>query len=50
MLINNAGVIVLRPVEEMAVAEWDRVVHTDLRGPFLLCHELVPAMKWRGSA
>lgn len=35
VLINNAGVIVLKPIEEMSVEEWDRVVTTNLRSVFL---------------
>ncbi|HEY6539196.1 MAG TPA: SDR family oxidoreductase [Candidatus Dormibacteraeota bacterium] len=49
VLINNAGVIVLKPVEEMSIAEWDRVISTNLRSVFLLAHELVPAMKERAQ-
>lgn len=47
LLVNNAGIIILRPVEEMTPAEWDRVVATNLRSVFLFAHELVPAMKAR---
>jgi NAD(P)-dependent dehydrogenase (short-subunit alcohol dehydrogenase family) len=47
VLINNAGIIVLKPVEEMSVQEWDRVMATNLRSVFLLSHELVPSMKAR---
>ncbi|MGA7088575.1 MAG: SDR family oxidoreductase, partial [Candidatus Dormiibacterota bacterium] len=49
VLINNAGIIVLKPVEEMAVQEWDRVMATNLRSVFLLAHELVPSMKGRSK-
>ncbi len=47
LLINNAGVIVLRPIEEMSVGEWDLVVRTNLRSAFLLSRELVPMFKRR---
>ena len=49
VLINNAGVIVLKAVEEMTVAEWDRVMATNLRSVFLFAHELVPSMKRRSQ-
>ena len=49
VLINNAGIIVLKPVEEMSVQEWDRVMATNLRSVFLLSHELVPSMKGRSK-
>jgi NAD(P)-dependent dehydrogenase (short-subunit alcohol dehydrogenase family) len=45
VLVNNAGIIIVKPVEETSVAEWDRVLATNLRGPFLYCRAFVPAMK-----
>jgi NAD(P)-dependent dehydrogenase (short-subunit alcohol dehydrogenase family) len=36
VLINNAGTDVTRPVAELTVEEWDRVLAVNLRGPFLL--------------
>jgi NAD(P)-dependent dehydrogenase (short-subunit alcohol dehydrogenase family) len=49
VLINNAGIIVLKPVEEMTIAEWDRVMATNLRSVFLFARELVPSMKKRSQ-
>jgi NAD(P)-dependent dehydrogenase (short-subunit alcohol dehydrogenase family) len=49
VLINNAGIIVLKPIEEMSVKEWDRVMATNLRSVFLLSRELVPSMKGRSK-
>lgn len=49
ILVNNAGIFLDKPVEETSVEEWDRVLRTNLRGPFLYCRELVPAMKTRGG-
>ncbi|AOB32557.1 short-chain dehydrogenase [Bordetella sp. H567] len=37
ILINNAGVDVTAPLEELQVADWERVVRTNLTGPFLVC-------------
>ena len=36
ILINNAGTDVTLPVDELSVAEWDRVMDVNLRAPFLL--------------
>lgn len=36
ILINNAGVDLTVPVDEMPVAEWDRILAVNLRGPFLM--------------
>jgi NAD(P)-dependent dehydrogenase (short-subunit alcohol dehydrogenase family) len=49
VLVNNAGIIVLKPIEEMSVQEWDRVMATNLRSVFLLSRELVPTMKGRSK-
>jgi NAD(P)-dependent dehydrogenase (short-subunit alcohol dehydrogenase family) len=45
VLVNNAGIIVVKPIEETAPEEWDRVIRTNLRGPFLYCRAAVPHMK-----
>ncbi len=45
MLINNAGTDVTLPVEELSVADWDRVLATNLRGPFVLSKVAFPAMR-----
>ncbi|ARP83396.1 short-chain dehydrogenase [Bordetella genomosp. 8] len=37
ILINNAGVDVTAPLEALDVADWERVVRTNLTGPFMLC-------------
>jgi NAD(P)-dependent dehydrogenase (short-subunit alcohol dehydrogenase family) len=45
ILINNAAIIIVKPIDETSVEEWDRVLATNLRSAFLLCRELVPQMK-----
>lgn len=35
-IINNAGVDVTLPIEELAVQDWERVIRTNLTGPFLM--------------
>jgi NAD(P)-dependent dehydrogenase (short-subunit alcohol dehydrogenase family) len=47
VLVNNAAIIVVKLLEETSVAEWDRVLATNLRGPFLYCRAFVPSMKAR---
>jgi NAD(P)-dependent dehydrogenase (short-subunit alcohol dehydrogenase family) len=49
VLVNNAGIIIVKPIEDTSPAEWDRVVRTNLRGAFLYCRAFVPAMKARGD-
>jgi len=37
VLVNNAGISMIRPAEETTAAEWRRVLDVNLTGPFLLC-------------
>jgi NAD(P)-dependent dehydrogenase (short-subunit alcohol dehydrogenase family) len=48
VLINNAGVDVTLSVEELSVADWDRIMAVNLRGPFVMSKAALPAMKRRG--
>lgn len=48
MLINNAGIVLERPFLDMREDEWDRVINTDLKGVFLCCQAVLPAMVARG--
>ena len=48
-LANIAGVISSEPVEEVSLAEWDRIIGINLRGSFLCARAVVPAMKRQGS-
>lgn len=47
VLVNNAGIIFFRPVEEVSVADWDRLLDVNLRGPFLCTRAVAPGMKRR---
>ena len=49
VLINNAGAELSRTYDEMSVAEWDNILDTDLKGPWLMCKHIVPHMVERGS-
>lgn len=45
LVINNAGYLERGPrVHEIDVATWDRILATNLRGPFLVCRALLPSM------
>jgi NAD(P)-dependent dehydrogenase (short-subunit alcohol dehydrogenase family) len=48
VLINNAGTDVTLPLDELSIEQWDRVLRTNLRGPFLLAKAVLPTMKRRG--
>jgi len=49
VLVNNAGIIAVKPIEETSPAEWDKIMATNLRGPFLYSRAFIPAMKARGD-
>ncbi len=48
-LVNNAGTDVTLPLEELSVAQWDRVLGTNLRGPFLLSRCAAGLLKQAGG-
>jgi NAD(P)-dependent dehydrogenase (short-subunit alcohol dehydrogenase family) len=49
ILINNAGTDKTLSIEELSVADWDCVLRTNLRGPFLLSRQVLPVMKRQGG-
>lgn len=49
VLVNNAGSELNKAYDDTTLDEWDRVLDTDLKGPWLLCKHFVPAMVERGS-
>jgi len=44
ILVNNAGVCSISTVAEMELAEWKRIIDTDLTGVFLCTKAVLPAM------
>jgi NAD(P)-dependent dehydrogenase (short-subunit alcohol dehydrogenase family) len=44
VLVNNAGVALIRAAEETSLEEWRRVLDVNLTGPFLLCQAFGRAM------
>ncbi len=49
VLINNAGIGIFQPVEQMPVAEWDRLIDTNLNGVFYCSHFALPLLKKEGG-
>ena len=48
ILVNNAGINVRGPSDEIAEADWDAVIDTNLKGPFLCARTFGPRMAARG--
>lgn len=48
ILINNAGTNIRGPIEQLTEADWDTVVDTNLKGPFLCARAFGPKMVQRG--
>jgi NAD(P)-dependent dehydrogenase (short-subunit alcohol dehydrogenase family) len=44
LLVNAAGVFSIQRITELDEAEWDRILDTNLKGPFLTCREFLPDM------
>ena len=44
LLVNAAGVFSIQLITELDEAEWDRILDTNLKGPFLTCREFLPDM------
>jgi 3-oxoacyl-[acyl-carrier protein] reductase len=49
ILVNNAGIASVGPIDELAVEQWDRVIAVHLRGTFLMTRRVLPLMYARGS-
>jgi 3alpha(or 20beta)-hydroxysteroid dehydrogenase len=49
ILINNAGVLAIEPIVELAYEEWRRVIDTNLTGAFLGMKTVHPSMKRAGG-
>ena len=49
ILVNNAGVGVFRPVADMTVEQWHRVIDTNVNGVFYSCHAALPHLRARGG-
>lgn len=49
ILVNNAGIIRRTPLLEMELAEWEKVIKTDLTGVFTMTKPVVARMVKRGT-
>ncbi|HYG43325.1 MAG TPA: SDR family NAD(P)-dependent oxidoreductase [Bordetella sp.] len=48
ILVNVAGIVSMGSAADLAESEWDRVLAINLKGTFLCCQAVMPAMKAAG--
>lgn len=49
VLVNNAGALSISTVESVSEEEWDRVLQTNLTGPFRMARAVLPSMRRAGG-
>jgi NAD(P)-dependent dehydrogenase (short-subunit alcohol dehydrogenase family) len=49
VLVNVAGIVLVKPLEETSWDEFMRVANVNIGGTFLLCKHVIPVMKRRGG-
>jgi NAD(P)-dependent dehydrogenase (short-subunit alcohol dehydrogenase family) len=48
-LVNNAGIAIFKPILEITIEDWSRVLAVNLTGPFLCVQAAVPLMRDSGG-
>jgi len=49
VLVNNAGILIAKPFEELTLEDWDQTMATNLRSLYLVTRAVLPAMRRRKS-
>jgi NAD(P)-dependent dehydrogenase (short-subunit alcohol dehydrogenase family) len=49
VVVNNAAIDITAPIEELDGRDWERIVRTNLTGPFLMAKHALAAMGERGG-
>jgi 2-deoxy-D-gluconate 3-dehydrogenase len=49
ILVNNSGIAEGKKPQDISVAEWDKVINTNLRAAFISCKAVYPHMKVAGG-
>jgi NAD(P)-dependent dehydrogenase (short-subunit alcohol dehydrogenase family) len=49
LLVNNAGIGIMKPVDQLTPDEWDAIIETNLSGAFYCCREAIPLFRRRGG-
>lgn len=48
VLVNNAGIGILKPFDQLTLEDWDATMATNLRSMYLVTREVLPGMRQRG--
>jgi NAD(P)-dependent dehydrogenase (short-subunit alcohol dehydrogenase family) len=48
-LVNNAGIAIFKPILEVTLDDWQRVMAVNLTGPFLMTQAVAPVMRDQGG-
>ena len=48
IVVNNAGICPIPPLEDISSEEWDRVLAVNLKGAYLIIRAMLPSMKKQG--
>lgn len=48
-LVNNAGIAIFKPILEVSLEDWQRVLAVNLTGPFLMTQAVAPLMRDQGG-
>jgi NAD(P)-dependent dehydrogenase (short-subunit alcohol dehydrogenase family) len=49
VLVNNAGIAMVKPITDVTEEEWDRCLNTNLKGAFFGCKHAIPWMQRNGG-
>jgi NAD(P)-dependent dehydrogenase (short-subunit alcohol dehydrogenase family) len=49
ILVNNAGALSVSTIESISEEDWDRLMATNVKGPFLMSRAVLPAMRRVGG-
>jgi NAD(P)-dependent dehydrogenase (short-subunit alcohol dehydrogenase family) len=49
VLVNNAGIGIFKPVDQLTLEDWRATIDTNLSGAFYCCREAIPLMRQRGG-